>query len=256
MGKRSVNCKNSLQALLSPTCSGFSPPTSPYLSWLGFWVEYQRVGHAIPHGIKSHIAAGNVSLSTAIVTDVSTPSTRGRGMAMIGVAFSLGFLIGPMIGAAFSLWGKEAGGEWWEIVLFLKIVHLGTDVFIYQLLFIYPWFKKVLYNVPLRYVYPALFAFGLSIIDIIFLSIFFKVNCIDHLLMIVFFAQESLPEQKRSATSLVATAKSYIHPLHLFRFGTFSAFQTTHLFGLCQFFCLNSDLQILFNWGSWDERAF
>ena len=75
-------------------------------------MEYQRVGHAIPHGIKSHIAAGNVSLSTAIVTDVSTPSTRGRGMAMIGVAFSLGFLIGPMIGAAFSLWGKEAGGEW------------------------------------------------------------------------------------------------------------------------------------------------
>ena len=60
----------------------------------------------------SYIAAGNVSLSTAIVTDVSTPSSRGRGMAMIGVAFSLGFLIGPMIGAAFSLWGKEAGGEW------------------------------------------------------------------------------------------------------------------------------------------------
>ena len=48
-------------------------------------------------------------------------------------------------------------------------------------------FKKVLYNVPLRYVYPALFAFGLSIIDIIFLSIFFKVNCIDDLLMTVFF---------------------------------------------------------------------
>ena len=30
-------------------------------------------------------------------------------------------------------------------------------------------------------------------------------------------AQESLPVHKRSATSLVATAKSYIHPLHLFR---------------------------------------
>ena len=42
---------------------------------------------------------GNVSLSTAIVTDVSTPATRGKGMAMIGVAFSLGFLFGPMIGA-------------------------------------------------------------------------------------------------------------------------------------------------------------
>lgn len=41
---------------------------------------------------------GNVSLSTAIVTDVSTPATRGKGMALIGVAFSLGFLFGPMIG--------------------------------------------------------------------------------------------------------------------------------------------------------------
>ena len=40
-----------------------------------------------------------MSLSTAIVTDVSTPATRGKGMAMIGVAFSLGFLFGPMIGA-------------------------------------------------------------------------------------------------------------------------------------------------------------
>ena len=42
--------------------------------------------------------SGNVSLSTAIVTDVSTPATRGKGMALIGVAFSLGFLFGPMIG--------------------------------------------------------------------------------------------------------------------------------------------------------------
>ena len=44
------------------------------------------------------IHIGNVSLSTAIVTDVSTPATRGKGMALIGVAFSLGFLFGPMIG--------------------------------------------------------------------------------------------------------------------------------------------------------------
>ena len=34
-------------------------------------------------------------------------------------------------------------------------------------------------------------------------------------------AQESLPVHKRSATSLVATAKSYIHPLHLFRLISF-----------------------------------
>jgi len=100
---------------------------------------------------------------------------------MIGVAFSLGFLIGPMIGAAFSLWGKEAGGEW--------------------------------------YVYPAIFALGLSVVDIVFLSVFFK---------------ESLPVHKRSATSLVATAKSYIHPLHLFRFSSIEGLEKKEHSNLCQ----------------------
>ena len=35
-------------------------------------------------------------------------------MALIGVAFSLGFLFGPMIGAAFSVWGKQQeSGNWY-----------------------------------------------------------------------------------------------------------------------------------------------
>ena len=58
-------------------------------------------------------------------------------MALIGVAFSLGFLFGPMIGAAFSMWGKTQAGEW--------------------------------------YMYPAVFALILSIVDVIYLAVFLKV---------------------------------------------------------------------------------
>ncbi|XP_052831623.1 major facilitator superfamily domain-containing protein 10, partial [Octopus bimaculoides] len=54
------------------------------------------------------ISKGNISLSTAIVTDVSSAEKRGRGMALIGIAFSLGFIIGPFIGAMFS---KSAGKQ-------------------------------------------------------------------------------------------------------------------------------------------------
>eukprot|EP00117_Sycon_ciliatum_P007024 scpid45728/ scgid0251/ Major facilitator superfamily domain-containing protein 10; Tetracycline transporter-like protein len=56
------------------------------------------------------IAHGNVSLSTAIVADITPPKSkqRSRGMAMIGVAFSIGFIVGPMIGAAFSMYGVRA----------------------------------------------------------------------------------------------------------------------------------------------------
>lgn len=48
------------------------------------------------------ISKGNISLSTAIVTDICPPEKRARGMAVIGVAFSVGFIIGPLIGAFFS----------------------------------------------------------------------------------------------------------------------------------------------------------
>ena len=36
------------------------------------------------------LSKGNVTLATAVVTDDSTPKTRGKGMALIGIAFSIG----------------------------------------------------------------------------------------------------------------------------------------------------------------------
>ncbi|XP_042905317.1 major facilitator superfamily domain-containing protein 10 [Parasteatoda tepidariorum] len=48
------------------------------------------------------LSRANISLSTAIVTDVCSKQKRGRGMALIGIAFAIGFIIGPMIGAVFA----------------------------------------------------------------------------------------------------------------------------------------------------------
>ncbi|KAM5271292.1 major facilitator superfamily domain-containing protein 10 [Ctenodactylus gundi] len=45
------------------------------------------------------LSKGNVSLSTAIVADLGSAPARSRGMAAIGVAFSLAFTLGPMLGA-------------------------------------------------------------------------------------------------------------------------------------------------------------
>jgi len=83
------------------------------------------------------LSKGNVSLSTSAVADVSDAKTRQSGMAVIGIAFSLGFLIGPMVGAAFSVWAKG---------------HAGLD-----------W-----------YVYPAGIALTLSLIDLAFIYLYFE----------------------------------------------------------------------------------
>lgn len=51
------------------------------------------------------ICAGNIGAAYAYITDITTNENRAKGMAMIGGALSLGFIIGPMIG------GLLAGGD-------------------------------------------------------------------------------------------------------------------------------------------------
>ena len=51
------------------------------------------------------ICAGNIGAAYAYITDSTTPENRAKGMAMVGGALSLGFIIGPMVG------GLLAGGD-------------------------------------------------------------------------------------------------------------------------------------------------
>ncbi|KAK3609229.1 hypothetical protein CHS0354_035168 [Potamilus streckersoni] len=82
------------------------------------------------------ISKGNVSISTAVVADILPQEKRGKGMALIGIAFSIGFVFGPIIGAIFSRYAREHEGQF--------------------------------------YVVPALFALFLALLDIVFLMTFFK----------------------------------------------------------------------------------
>jgi MFS family permease len=44
------------------------------------------------------ISGGNISTASAYVADITSPENRAKGMGMIGAAFGLGFVFGPMIG--------------------------------------------------------------------------------------------------------------------------------------------------------------
>ncbi|XP_026724868.1 major facilitator superfamily domain-containing protein 10 isoform X1 [Trichoplusia ni] len=60
------------------------------------------------------LSKANVSLSMAIVTDASNEKTRARGMALVGLAFSIGFIVGPLAGAWFSKNSDMSSGAWGE----------------------------------------------------------------------------------------------------------------------------------------------
>ncbi|KAI9013177.1 major facilitator superfamily domain-containing protein [Gaertneriomyces semiglobifer] len=48
------------------------------------------------------LTEGNVQMSIAMISDLTTPETRSKGLALVGIAFSLGFTIGPPLGAYFT----------------------------------------------------------------------------------------------------------------------------------------------------------
>ncbi len=54
------------------------------------------------------ITAGNLSLAQAYIADVTRPSERSKSFAVIGIAFGIGFLIGPAISGFLATFGYSA----------------------------------------------------------------------------------------------------------------------------------------------------
>jgi len=48
---------------------------------------------------------GNLSIAQAYISDVTDAKNRSKGLGMIGAAFGLGFIIGPVTGGFLSQWG-------------------------------------------------------------------------------------------------------------------------------------------------------
>lgn len=55
--------------------------------------------------ILDGFTAGNISLAQAYIADVTKPEERTRSFALIGIAFGLGFMIGPAISGFLSQFG-------------------------------------------------------------------------------------------------------------------------------------------------------
>ncbi|HUJ22363.1 MAG TPA: MFS transporter [Bryobacteraceae bacterium] len=53
------------------------------------------------------LTAGNLSLAQAYISDVTRPEERAKSFGVIGVAFGIGFLIGPAISGFLSTFGYE-----------------------------------------------------------------------------------------------------------------------------------------------------
>ena len=66
--------------------------------------------------LASRMAAGvcgaNLSVASAYIADVSSPEDRSKRMGLIGMAFGLGFIVGPALGALSAEWFGVTGPGW------------------------------------------------------------------------------------------------------------------------------------------------
>ena len=84
-----------LASLLGLGCDYVFLALAPTLAWL-------FVGRVI-----AGITGASFTTATAYIADVSTPEKRAQNFGLVGAAFGLGFIIGPVLGGLFAHWGPR-----------------------------------------------------------------------------------------------------------------------------------------------------
>lgn len=67
------------------------------------WVFAGQFWMLLLSRVMGGIASGNLSVATAAIADVTARKNRAKGMAIVGIAFGLGFILGPAIGGFGSM---------------------------------------------------------------------------------------------------------------------------------------------------------
>ena len=80
------------------------------LSYVGFAFSNSFLLLVIMRGFAGTFSA-TISTANAYIADVTEGKDRAKGMGMIGAAFGLGFICGPLLGAGLAIVGKQLGAE-------------------------------------------------------------------------------------------------------------------------------------------------
>ncbi|MEO6613765.1 MAG: TCR/Tet family MFS transporter [Chitinophagaceae bacterium] len=83
-------------------------------SLTGFGIDYIFLALAPTYGwlfvgrIIAGLTGASFTTGAAYIADISTNETRAKNFGMIGAAFGLGFIIGPLLGGLLAGWGVRA----------------------------------------------------------------------------------------------------------------------------------------------------
>ncbi|HEX2995449.1 MAG TPA: MFS transporter, partial [Anaerolineales bacterium] len=102
------------------------------LSVFGTFVGFLLLGFAnalwilFVSRILDGLTGGNLSVAQAYISDVTDEKNRSKGLGMIGAAFGLGFIVGPVTGGLLSQWGYAVPAFVAAGVSFLNLLLIYT----------------------------------------------------------------------------------------------------------------------------------
>ena len=107
IGRRPVLLISLAGSVISYALFGFS---ALFSGEKGFWI-------LIASRAFAGVCGANLGVASAYIADVTSPQTRSKGMGMIGMAFGLGFILGPVIGSLSYKWLGLSGPGWVAAVI-------------------------------------------------------------------------------------------------------------------------------------------
>ena len=106
-----------MQFIFSPILGGLSDRFGRrpvlLLSLLGLGLDYLLHAYAptivwlFIGRLLAGVMGASITTATAYIADISSPEKRAQNFGLIGAAFGLGFIIGPVIGGVCSKWGPS-----------------------------------------------------------------------------------------------------------------------------------------------------
>ncbi len=98
-------------------------------SLLGFGIDYvflalaPTIGWLFVGRIIAGITGASFTTATAYIADISTPKNRAKNFGMVGAAFGLGFIIGPVIGGLLGEYGSRIPFVASAILSFINLIY-------------------------------------------------------------------------------------------------------------------------------------
>lgn len=89
----------------------------------GFGIETGSIALLLVSRMIAGLAGGNISIAQAAIADVTEPKDRAKNFGLIGAAFGVGFILGPLLGGWIAAAFESASAPFWFAAL-LGIVNV------------------------------------------------------------------------------------------------------------------------------------